>query len=107
MTQLTNKNSNVPSIENTALFICDVQERFRDLIPNMFCFLYFFYIFSSKVNFFFPFFFEPNRQRVIASSRFLLDSCIELGIPVFCTEQYPKVFGTTGTRITILKIIIL
>ena len=59
----------IPGVDNTVLFLCDIQEKFRNLIPNM--------------------------KRMIVSSKLLLDTCMELNIPVIVTEQYPKVFGKT------------
>ncbi len=32
---------------------------------------------------------------MVASTKFVIDSCKALDIPIICTEQYPKVFGRT------------
>lgn len=49
---------------STAFFVCDVQERFRDLIFNM--------------------------PAVISTARFLIEVSQELELPCVATEQYPK-----------------
>lgn len=59
----------MPDPENTILMLCDVQDRFGQLIPNM--------------------------KRIVASSTMLMNTAHELKMAVICTEQYPKVFGKT------------
>lgn len=56
-------------LSNTALFICDVQEKFRPLI----------YKSESLIN------------RCVLMNQ----ACGVLGVPVIATEQYPKAFGPT------------
>ncbi|GMH38405.1 hypothetical protein BSKO_06289 [Bryopsis sp. KO-2023] len=55
--------------ERSALFVCDVQERFRTMISGM----------PSVID---------TSQRMVRASK-------ELGIPVVVTEQYPKALGNT------------
>jgi len=59
----------MPQPQNTVLLVCDLQDRFRKLIPKM--------------------------ERMIISTRLLLSVCQKLQIPIIMTEQYPKVFGST------------
>ena len=70
MRYFSNINSqkiNVPTVDTSIYFICDIQSKFVPLIPNS--------------------------KRIIVSSKFLLDSLNELEIPIICTEQYPSAFG--------------
>lgn len=62
------------STENTALFICDVQERFRTVIHG------------------FPAVVDVARRMTMAAH--------ELGLPVVITEQYPKALGSTVSEVT-------
>ncbi len=62
------------STENTALFICDVQERFRTVIHG------------------FPAVVDVAQRMTMAAN--------ELGLPVVITEQYPKALGKTVSEIT-------
>lgn len=64
----------VPSSKNTALFVCDVQETFRDKIVNM--------------------------ERLIYTSEFLIRSAKSLQLPIIITEQIP--FKPTIAEITTL-----
>lgn len=57
----------VPS--DTALLVCDVQERFRPLIHKM--------------------------ETVINTTKFLTSVAKELDVPIVATQQYTKVFGPT------------
>jgi nicotinamidase-related amidase len=59
---------------NTAFLLCDVQERFREIIHRM--------------------------PTVIQSSAFLVDVSKRLGIPLVVTEHYQKVFGPTVQELT-------
>ena len=59
----------------TTFLLCDVQERFRDIIWHM-----------------------PS---VIATSRLLLAVARELAVPVVATEQYSKVFGPTVAELAL------
>lgn len=56
---------------NTALLVCDVQERFRPLIHKM--------------------------ETVINTTKFMTAVAKELNFPVVATQQYTKVFGPTIT----------
>lgn len=58
-----------PTIRNSILFICDIQERFRTIIHNM--------------------------PTVIAQSSMLVDVCQKLGVPRLVTEQYKTALGAT------------
>eukprot|EP01113_Clastostelium_recurvatum_P038259 TRINITY_DN5701_c0_g1_i6.p1 TRINITY_DN5701_c0_g1~~TRINITY_DN5701_c0_g1_i6.p1 ORF type:complete len:225 (+),score=40.23 TRINITY_DN5701_c0_g1_i6:48-677(+) len=60
--------------ETTALFICDVQERFRAIINRM--------------------------PQVIHTSRLMVRGAQALNMPVITTEQYPKALGKTVTEIS-------
>lgn len=53
----------------TALFVCDVQERFRPVISGM--------------------------PAIIDTARRLVRGAVALDIPVVVTEQYPKALGKT------------
>ena len=55
------------------LFVCDIQERFRDRIVGM--------------------------PLVIATAKLMLDCAHILKIPAVVTEQYPKAFGQCQTRL--------
>ncbi|KAJ8600048.1 hypothetical protein CTAYLR_001823 [Chrysophaeum taylorii] len=55
--------------ERTAVLVCDIQERFRDVIMGF--------------------------ESLVRSSSFLVRSASTLGVPVVVTEQYPKVFKKT------------
>jgi len=57
------------SADNSAMLLCDVQERFRSLIHH--------------------------GETVIRTSKLLTSASKELNIPLVITEQYPKVFGPT------------
>ncbi|KAH9252208.1 hypothetical protein BASA81_009800 [Batrachochytrium salamandrivorans] len=57
------------SPQSSVLLVCDVQERFRDVIHQ------------------FP--------AVVRASKFLVDGCLALQVPVVATEQYPKALGAT------------
>ncbi|GIL87328.1 hypothetical protein Vretimale_1711 [Volvox reticuliferus] len=58
---------------NTALFVCDVQEKFRPLIAG------------------FPIVIDTTRRMVQAAN--------VLDIPVMVTEQYPKALGSTVSEV--------
>ncbi|GIL44184.1 hypothetical protein Vafri_1709 [Volvox africanus] len=58
---------------NTALFVCDVQEKFRPLIAG------------------FPIVIDTARRMVQAAN--------VLDIPVMVTEQYPKALGSTVSEV--------
>jgi nicotinamidase-related amidase len=62
----------------TALFVCDIQERFRTLISGM-----------------------PD---VIQTSAFLVQVAKVLNLPIFVTLQYPKVFGQTVEEIDLSSV---
>jgi len=59
---------------NTVLLICDVQERFRTVIWKF--------------------------DSVVKTSKLLVDGCSAIGVPVVCTEQYPKALGKTVQELT-------
>ena len=54
---------------NTALLLCDMQERFRPLIWNM--------------------------ETVVQTCRYMTGVAKAVGVPIVATQQYTKVFGTT------------
>lgn len=54
---------------SSVLLVCDIQERFRDIIHQ------------------FP--------SVVRTSKFLVDGCAALSVPIVATEQYPKALGAT------------
>lgn len=54
---------------SSVLLVCDIQERFRDIIHQ------------------FP--------SVVRTSKFLVDGCTALNVPIVATEQYPKALGVT------------
>eukprot|EP01084_Bolivina_argentea_P130332 230070_1 len=58
-----------PTIKSSILFLCDIQTKFGQHLPNI--------------------------ERVVCSSKFLMNSFNVLEIPVIATEQYPKAFGKT------------
>lgn len=58
----------------TALFVCDVQERFRQIISGM--------------------------PAVIDTSRRMVRAADALGMPVLVTEQYPEKLGSTVPEVT-------
>lgn len=62
---------------NTVLLICDVQERFRDVIWKF--------------------------DSVLRTSKLLVDGCNAVGVPIVCTEQYPKALGKTCSELTGVK----
>jgi nicotinamidase-related amidase len=62
------------SIGSTVFFNCDIQQRFVPLIYRM--------------------------PTVIATATALLKTAQATGRPVICTEQYPKVFGSTVPELT-------
>jgi isochorismate hydrolase len=55
--------------DNTTLFLCDIQEGFRNVIHNM--------------------------PAVIANGEFLNNACNILNVPAVITEHYPKALGST------------
>eukprot|EP00033_Pygsuia_biforma_P000677 GCRY01000796.1.p1 GENE.GCRY01000796.1~~GCRY01000796.1.p1 ORF type:complete len:197 (-),score=53.14 GCRY01000796.1:73-663(-) len=59
--------------DKTVFFVCDIQERFRDVIHCM--------------------------PAVIETSNYLVKSANHLQIPVFVTEQYPKALGHTVSEL--------
>lgn len=63
-----------PDVENTALFLCDLQEKFRPVIHEM--------------------------AAAIDTSRLMLAASIELGLPVAVTEQYPRGLGHTVSELS-------
>ncbi|CAM9930495.1 unnamed protein product [Scytosiphon promiscuus] len=65
----------VPS--NTVFFLCDIQERFRDLIFNM--------------------------PAVISTAKFMVDVSQELEVPCIVTEQYPERLLPTVAELNIKK----
>merc|ERR1719419_416326 len=58
-----------PTIKSSILFLCDIQTKFGKYLPNI--------------------------ERVVCSSKFLMNCSFALDIPVIATEQYPKAFGKT------------
>jgi len=56
-------------MERSALFVCDVQERFRPVIADM--------------------------PAVIDTTARMVRGCAEMNIPIIVTEQYPKALGNT------------
>jgi nicotinamidase-related amidase len=60
---------------SSCLFVCDIQERFRDLIHE------------------FP--------SVVSSARTLLAATRELQVPAVVTEQYPKALGKTVPELNV------
>ena len=69
MASLVTKRAGRLAIPEVIFFVCDIQERFRDIIFKM--------------------------PQVISTGKTMIDSAAVLGIPVIITEQYPKVFGNT------------
>ncbi len=63
-----------PDANKTALFLCDLQEKFRPVIHEM--------------------------GAVIDTSRLMLAASIELGLPVAVTEQYPRGLGHTVSELS-------
>lgn len=61
------------TLENSALVVIDLQERFRDLIHGM--------------------------DQVLERSQRLIGFCRQLEVPVLVTEQYPRGLGVTVTEI--------
>jgi nicotinamidase-related amidase len=59
---------------NTVLLVCDIQERFRDVIWKF--------------------------DSVLRTSKLLIDGCKEIGVPIIATEQYPKALGRTCSELT-------
>lgn len=64
--------------KHTALFVCDIQEKFRDVMLN------------------FP--------SLIANSKKLITGCSLLGVPIVVTEQYPKGLGTTVAELDLASV---
>lgn len=62
---------------NTVLLICDIQERFRGVIWKF--------------------------DSVVKTSKFLVDGCNAMGVPIVCTEQYPKALGKTVSELTAVE----
>lgn len=62
-----------PDVADTALFLCDLQEKFRPVIHEM--------------------------DAAIDTSRLMLQASIELGLPVAVTEQYPRGLGHTVSEL--------
>jgi nicotinamidase-related amidase len=62
---------------NTVLLVCDIQERFRDVIWKF--------------------------DSVIRTSKLLVDGCGAIGVPIVCTEQYPKALGKTVQELTAVE----
>ena len=48
----------------------------------------------------------PNIERVVCSSKFLMNCSFALDIPVIATEQYPKAFGKTREELVASKTMI-
>ena len=69
MASLVTKRAGRLAIPEVVFFVCDIQERFRDIIFKM--------------------------PQIISTGKTMIDSAAVLGIPVIITEQYPKVFGNT------------
>jgi hypothetical protein len=63
--------------EQSLLFVCDIQERFRELIHNM--------------------------PHVIHSAALLHDAAALLGVPVIVTEQYPKALLRTVAELDVAR----
>jgi len=59
---------------NTVLLVCDIQERFKDVIWKF--------------------------DSVLRTSKLLVDGCAVINIPIVATEQYPKALGKTCTELT-------
>jgi isochorismate hydrolase len=59
---------------NTVLLICDIQERFREVIWKF--------------------------DSVLKTSKLLVDGCAAMNIPIVATEQYPKALGKTCNELT-------
>jgi nicotinamidase-related amidase len=57
--------------DQTALLVCDIQERFRPVIHRM--------------------------ETVINTTKFMTSVAREMGVPIVVTQQYTKVFGPTIT----------
>ena len=77
LSSLTGIETNVtqrPDAINTALFLCDLQEKFRPVIHEM--------------------------GAAIDTSRLMLAASIELGLPVAVTEQYPRGLGHTVSELS-------
>ncbi|KAJ1457558.1 Isochorismatase-like protein [Pelagophyceae sp. CCMP2097] len=63
-------------VEGTVLLVCDIQERFRDVIHGF--------------------------DSLVGTTKFLVQAAAELGIPVVVTEQYPKAFKATVAEVSSL-----
>ncbi|KAL0208231.1 hypothetical protein P9112_010818 [Eukaryota sp. TZLM1-RC] len=61
------------SPSQVCLLVCDIQERFRELLPNF--------------------------ETLLKCSRILIDVCKVLGINIVTTEQYPKALGHTVSEL--------
>merc|ERR1719295_298196 len=69
-----------PTIKSSILFMCDIQTKFGKFLPNI--------------------------ERVVCSSKFLMQWSLALEIPVIATEQYPKAFGKTREELVTPKTMI-
>ncbi|CAL4084012.1 unnamed protein product, partial [Meganyctiphanes norvegica] len=62
-------------VATTALFLCDVQEKFRPVMMHF--------------------------EDIVINSKKLLSGCASLGVPLLVTEQYPKGLGNTVAELDI------
>jgi nicotinamidase-related amidase len=85
------------SVDNSVLLVCDIQERFRDIIWHFDC--------RSRAG---PRAIPPAacrpsrgaradaaREAVVRVSKLLVDGASVMKLPVLATEQYPKALGAT------------
>eukprot|EP00484_Ammonia_sp_Unknown_P026304 CAMPEP_0197023652 /NCGR_PEP_ID=MMETSP1384-20130603/4320_1 /TAXON_ID=29189 /ORGANISM="Ammonia sp." /LENGTH=201 /DNA_ID=CAMNT_0042451897 /DNA_START=53 /DNA_END=658 /DNA_ORIENTATION=+ len=77
---VANKLLNRPTVQSSILLLCDIQAKFGQHLPNI--------------------------ERVVSSSKFLMNCSFVLDIPVIATEQYPKAFGKTREELATAKTMI-
>eukprot|EP01084_Bolivina_argentea_P207860 354557_1 len=70
---MANRLLHTPTIKSSILMLCDIQGKLGSYLPNI--------------------------ERVVCSSKFLMNCSFALDIPVFATEQYPKAFGKTRAEL--------
>merc|ERR1719295_2116037 len=80
MAATVNRMLVTPTIKSSILFLCDIQTKFGKYLPNI--------------------------ERVVCSSKFLMNCSFALDIPVIATEQYPKAFGKTREELAQAKTMI-
>ena len=62
-------------VGKTMVFVCDIQETFRELVPNT--------------------------HAVLRAAHLMLNAAENMGLPVVVTEQYPKAFGSTMSELPV------